>query len=65
MLCSNHEKIRPGDRIRWRFWSRKNRTSSKMLAEADTIYNSWYFKGRKPKTFRDMKPGDKILQDDD
>ena len=66
MLCSNHEKIRFGSKIRWSFWSRKGRTQTKLFVESgDTTYARNHFKGRKPKTFRDMKSGDKTLQNDD
>ena len=66
MLCSNHEKIRFGSKIRWKFWDRKNRTAFKHYVDDHGVSHSRNpFKGRKPKTFRDMKSGDKTLQNDD
>lgn len=56
MLCSNHEKIRLGDRATYKFWSRKGRTANKIYAESgETNYAATHFKGRKPKTFRDWR----------
>jgi hypothetical protein len=56
MLCSNHEKIVPGSKIRYQFWSRKAKTACKLYVESgETTYSRNHFKGRKPKTFRDMK----------
>lgn len=54
MICSNNEKITIGSKIRWKFWSRKGRTVTKIHVESgDTKYARNHFKGRKPKTFRD------------
>jgi len=58
MYGSNHEKNRAPlktSRISWLFWSKKGRTANKIYAESgETTYNAKHFKGRKPKTFRDL-----------
>lgn len=64
MLCSNHEKIRFGSKIRWMFWSRKGRTQTKLYVESgDTAYARSHFKGRKPRTWKDMRKVEPSLED--
>jgi hypothetical protein len=56
LASGEREKVRLGERALRTFMSRKGRTAIKQTLESgDTTWSAAHFKGRKPRTFRDMR----------